>query len=121
MKKSTIMWINPCLFRILIHAPGIPPFPELDGYDASPGMLTGLAITHIEVKRLPDPYESDCISSYPDCVQHLIERQEEPYHMRTCELACVDYHLLEHCDCVDISGRYSRFFNNMFPILLTVN
>ena len=90
--------------RVSIHPPDVQPEPEDDGFVAEPGKLTSVAVRQRNIRRLPLPYDSACMSEMPEQLKPYVA-QESSYTIRQCEKACLNYFLHKQCRCTDETYR----------------
>lgn len=91
-------------FRIAIHNNSAFPFPEADGFNISPGLLTYVGVHRKLVKHIKYPY-SDCEiltndemkdrDAYVGILPHVI------YSEMSCIKTCNQIELFRHCYCFD--------------------
>lgn len=57
--------------RIVIHDPTLVPLPDEYGMDVQPNTATSIAIQLTNIKRLPDPYDSNCTKNWRDTAYNI--------------------------------------------------
>ncbi|XP_070549831.1 acid-sensing ion channel 1-like [Ptychodera flava] len=75
-------------FKVVIHAQGVMPLPELNGFYASPGTFTSVAVEKISAIRLPEPYGSACSTEYRP--------------VEECEAMCLSRYMEDYCGCSNV-------------------
>ena len=50
--------------RVVIHDPAKPPLPDEYGLDLRPNTATSMAIQKTQIKRLAQPYKSNCTKDW---------------------------------------------------------
>ena len=83
--------------RVVIHPPDTEPFPFTEGYDVPPGFSASLGIKPRKNVRIGPPH-GKCADHNP-----FTPYAEEHYRSISCQKMCLQSHIIEKCNCTDLS------------------
>ncbi|BFZ05750.1 hypothetical protein BsWGS_08789 [Bradybaena similaris] len=89
---------NTAGFKVIVHDPQVPPFPEDGGITVQPGQATNIGIEKTIIRRLPQPYEN-CDESSVNNSNNLYGRWNYTYTENGCKKSCFQMSLYDHCAC----------------------
>ncbi|CAG0887011.1 unnamed protein product [Darwinula stevensoni] len=85
--------------RVVIHRPDSLPSPEEEGFHASAGFLTNVALREMEISRLAYPYENECYNSWDQCGFYPINSSFIQYDSVLCRRMCMQATMVKACKC----------------------
>ena len=86
---------------IVLHDPRQTPSFQKDAMLLQPRTLTNIAVDTTHLSRLPAPYQSQCISDYPDYIKSMIGQSAGGmlYSMQVCTNFCYRDSFYQACGC----------------------
>ncbi|XP_053552801.1 amiloride-sensitive sodium channel subunit alpha-like, partial [Bombina bombina] len=84
--------------RVLLHGQGEMPFPEDEGVNVPPGQESDIGVVKVHVKRLEEPYSSNC-SSGENIRNYYTDVYGTDYSREACKKSCAQAKMVKNCGC----------------------